>query len=128
MTRGEGEESTVETMSAEEGVQRVEMSGEVRLKGRTREKGVVVVSRGERAMWETTVEVRKVGGRSGVEMVSRERSVLTVETEEGGGPWEGGVKTEPQVWSEETVPMEIGGKEGDVVLSTVETGTDRCGR
>ena len=82
----------METMSAEEGVQRVEMSGEARLKGRTGEEGVVLVVRGERVMWATTVEIRKVGGRGGVERVSRERDDLTTETTEGGGPWEDGVK------------------------------------
>jgi hypothetical protein len=86
LARGEGEEAGVETVSVEKGVQRVEMSVEARLKGRTGEKSVVFVTRGEGAMWSVTVEVWKVGGRGGVEMVSRERAALTAETEEGGGP------------------------------------------
>ena len=81
------------------------------MKDGTGEKGVVFVNRGEVAMWATTVEVWKVGGAGGVEMVSREGAVLTSETKEGGGPREGGVNPETQDCCEKTVVMKVCGKE-----------------
>ena len=48
-------------------------------------------SPGERGQWATTVEVWEVGGEGGVKVASKEWVVLTTETKEGRGPWEGGV-------------------------------------
>ena len=96
----------LKTMVTEEEIKRGAMVGEVRLEDGTGEKSVVFVTWGEGTMLTTTVEVWKVGGGRGVEVVSREWTDLTVETKEGGVPREGG-SPKTQDGGEEVVPMEV---------------------